>query len=62
MKTGNQDLVRVLKNGGVAVALTDTKNYFGDQVDLYIEGIAISSFPSKVLRLHPDAFVTVVRG
>ena len=44
-----------------ATNISEAKKYFGDQVNLYMDGGTISGSPSKILRLHPDASVTMVR-
>jgi L-threonylcarbamoyladenylate synthase len=43
--------------------LTEAKNYFGDQVDFYVDGEdAYGSAPSTVIRVHEDNGVTVLRA
>ncbi|MFA6301364.1 MAG: L-threonylcarbamoyladenylate synthase [Candidatus Paceibacterota bacterium] len=40
---------------------TEAKNYFDDQVDLYMDGGEISGKPSKLIRLHKDGSVSILR-
>ena len=42
--------------------ITEAKNYFGDTVDLYIDGGEIKGKASKVIKLHKDGSVTVIRS
>jgi|SRR3989344_6375893 len=39
----------------------DAKNYFGDQVDLYVDGGQIVSKASRVIRLHKDGTTSILR-
>jgi len=41
--------------------VAEAQKYFGDKVDLYIDGGTIAGKASKVIRLHPDGSVTVLR-
>jgi L-threonylcarbamoyladenylate synthase len=41
--------------------IQEAKEYFGNQVDLYIDGGEISGSASKVIRLHEDGSVTILR-
>lgn len=41
--------------------ITEAKNYFGDLVDLYIDGGEIEGKASKVIRLERDGTVAVLR-
>jgi len=42
--------------------INDAKNYFGDQVDLYVDGGDIIGKPSKLIRLYKDGRVDIIRG
>jgi L-threonylcarbamoyladenylate synthase len=42
--------------------IQDAKNYFGDKVDLYIDGGEITSKASTIIRLQKDGNVEVLRG
>lgn len=42
--------------------IADAKKYFGDSVDLYMDGGIIFGKASKVLRLHPDGRGEVLRA
>jgi L-threonylcarbamoyladenylate synthase len=39
----------------------DAKKYFGDAIDLYVDGGPIVSKASKIIRLHKDGSVSIVR-
>lgn len=41
--------------------ITEAKEYFGDLVDLYLNGGLVTSRASKVIRLHPDGTVSIIR-
>jgi L-threonylcarbamoyladenylate synthase len=41
--------------------IEDAKNYFGDKVDLYIDGGEITSQASKLIKLHKDGSVSILR-
>lgn len=41
--------------------IDEAKEYFGDKVDLYIDGGNISGKASKVIRLHPDGSQSILR-
>ena len=41
--------------------INEAKNYFGDSVDLYIDGGEIISKPSKIIKFNPDGPVIVLR-
>jgi len=41
--------------------ITEAKKYFGDKVDLYIDGGEINSKASKVIKLHKDGTVSILR-
>lgn len=40
----------------------EAKKYFGDSVDLYIDGGTIKGEPSKVIKLHKDGSIDVLRN
>jgi L-threonylcarbamoyladenylate synthase len=40
----------------------DAKKYFGDSVDLYLDGGTIHSKASKLIKLHKDGSITVLRA
>lgn len=42
--------------------IDEAKKYFGDRVDLYLDGGEIKGKASKVVRLHQDGSVTVLRA
>ncbi len=42
-------------------SIEDARKYFGDKVDLYIDVGPIVSKASKIIRLHPDGSVTILR-
>lgn len=41
--------------------IEDAKKYFGDDVDLYMDGGPITSKASKVIRLHKNGSVSILR-
>ena len=41
--------------------IDEAKKYFGNQVDLYIDGGEILGRPSKLVRLHPDGSIHIIR-
>jgi len=41
--------------------IQEAKEYFGDKVDLYVDGGEAIGKASKVIRLHPDGSVSIVR-
>lgn len=41
--------------------IQDAKNYFGDSVDLYIDGGSVVSKPSRIIEMHQDGSITVIR-
>ncbi len=45
-----------------AANIEEAKNYFGDTVDLYIDGGVIAGNASKVIRLHNDGSESIIRG
>jgi L-threonylcarbamoyladenylate synthase len=45
-----------------AININQAREYFGQQVDLYIDGGKIIGKPSKVIKLNTDGFVTVLRN
>ncbi len=44
-----------------AQSITEAKEYFRDTVDLYIDGGEIKGKPSKVIKLHKDGSVSILR-
>ncbi|MDO8686794.1 MAG: L-threonylcarbamoyladenylate synthase [Candidatus Berkelbacteria bacterium] len=42
--------------------ITEAKKYFGTLVDLYIDGGEIKGKASKIIKLHKDGSVTVIRS
>lgn len=71
----NLELQNLLKQTGPLIApsanteamppsknITEAKKYFGDLVNLYIDGGEISGKASKVVRLHKDGFVETIRS
>ncbi|MEI8174694.1 MAG: L-threonylcarbamoyladenylate synthase [bacterium] len=44
-----------------AVDISEARKYFGDSISLYIDGGMIKGKPSKVIRLHKDGSVDVLR-
>ncbi|KKR62575.1 threonylcarbamoyl-AMP synthase [Candidatus Nomurabacteria bacterium RIFCSPHIGHO2_01_FULL_39_220] len=70
-----EELQKLLKKTGPLIApsanterfppatnIAEAKKYFGDQVDLYIDGGEIKSPTSKVIKLHKNCFVDVLRN
>lgn len=70
----NLDLQKLLEKTGPLIApsanlegeshaknVSEAKNYFGDLVDLYVDGGEISGKASKVIKLYNDGSVIVVR-
>ena len=41
--------------------IQEARNYFGDSVDFYVDGGEISSKASKIIKLHTDGSVIIVR-
>jgi L-threonylcarbamoyladenylate synthase len=41
--------------------ITEAKKYFGHQVDLYVDGGEILGLPSKIIQLHKDGSVSIIR-
>lgn len=41
--------------------ITEAKEYFGDSVDLYVDGGEINGKPSKLIQLHKDGTVSILR-
>ncbi|OGJ01973.1 hypothetical protein A3I95_01550 [Candidatus Nomurabacteria bacterium RIFCSPLOWO2_02_FULL_44_12] len=41
--------------------IDEARKYFGNQVDLYIDGGTITARASKVIRLHADGSITILR-
>ncbi len=71
---GQADLQNLLKKTGPLVSpsanlpglppaknISEAKNYFADLVDLYIDGGEISGKPSKLIQLHKDGSVNILR-
>jgi len=50
------------EGSAVATTIADAQLYFGGSVDLYIDGGTIVGSPSKILKLHNDGSVAVIRG
>ena len=44
-----------------AKTIEQAKKYFGNKVDLYVDEGAINNKPSKVIRLHEDGSMSVIR-
>ncbi len=44
-----------------AVNINEAKAYFGDDVDLYIDGGTIQGKASRLVRLHPDGSADILR-
>lgn len=40
----------------------EAKNYFGDGIDIYIDGGEITGNPSKVIKLHKNGTVNILRA
>lgn len=45
----------------VSKNINEAKDYFGDNVDLYVDGGEMVRDPSRVIRLYPDGSVSVLR-
>ena len=69
-----KDLQRLLKQTGPLLApsanieglppaqnISEARKYFGDLVDLYIDGGTVVSKASKVIKLHKDGSVSILR-
>jgi L-threonylcarbamoyladenylate synthase len=41
--------------------IEDAKKYFGDSVDLYVDGGEIKAKPSRIIKLQKDGSVTIIR-
>lgn len=41
--------------------ITEAKNYFGDLVDLYIDGGEIAGKSSRIIKLHKDGSIEILR-
>ena len=41
--------------------IEDAKKYFGDQVDLYVDGGGVVGKPSRVIKLHKDGTASILR-
>jgi L-threonylcarbamoyladenylate synthase len=41
--------------------ISDAQNYFGENVDLYIDGGILVGKPSKIIKLHKDGTVNILR-
>lgn len=41
--------------------IKEARKYFGDQVDLYVDGGQIEGKPSKVIKLHKDGSISILR-
>jgi L-threonylcarbamoyladenylate synthase len=44
-----------------AQSTEEAKKYFGDSVDLYIDGGQLTGKPSKVIKLHKDGSINILR-
>ena len=44
-----------------AQTISEAKKYFGDMVDLYVDGGKLAGKASKVIKLHRDSSVTIIR-
>jgi len=44
-----------------AKSISEAKKYFGNLVDLYLDGDLVTSKASKVIKLHKDGSVAVLR-
>lgn len=42
--------------------IDEAKKYFGDSVDLYLDGGEITSKASKIIKLHKNGTVTIIRA
>ncbi len=71
----NKSLQELLKKTGPLIApsanteamppstnITQAKNYFGDSVDLYIDGGEIEGKASRVVKLHKDGSIDILRN
>lgn len=71
----NIELKNLLKQTGPLIApsantegyypsknIAEAKNYFGDLVDIYIDGGELSSNASRIIRLSNDGRVDIIRG
>jgi len=71
----NADLQQLLKETGPLIApsantegmspaknIAEAKKYFGEQVDLYVDGGEITGKASKIIELHKDGSVSILRG
>lgn len=69
-----EDLRKLLKETGPLIApsantealppsenIFEAKKYFGDLIDLYVDGGEIKGKASKIIRLHKDGSVTILR-
>ncbi len=45
-----------------ATNIAEAKEYFGDQVDLYVDGGTLVGKASQIIRLHPDGSTTIIRS
>ena len=50
-----------IEDGLPAQNITEAKKYFGNLVDLYVDGGAIARPASKIVRLHKDDSVSILR-
>ena len=41
--------------------IKQAKKYFGHAVDLYVDGGELSGQPSKIIKLHPDGSLSIIR-
>jgi L-threonylcarbamoyladenylate synthase len=41
--------------------ILEAKNYFGELIDLYVDGGEASGAPSKIIKLHKDGTVSILR-
>lgn len=70
----NEDLQNLVKETGPLVApsanleafppatnITEAKNYFGEQVDLYIDAGEVKGNPSRVIKLNKDGSENILR-
>jgi len=68
------DLCNLLKQTGPLIApsantegmppaqsISEAKKYFGSSVDLYIDGGEIKREPSKIIKLHQDGSIDIIR-
>jgi L-threonylcarbamoyladenylate synthase len=71
----NEDLRKLLFQTGPLVApsanpeglspaknIDEAKKYFGDYVDLYLDGGEIIGKASKIIKLHKDGTITIIRA